>query len=69
MKSTTNDADVTIDRLLYASYAAQRDHAPDIAPHRWALIFDDWQAFEDEYQRRHAFEDEYQRRQAFEGEY
>lgn len=51
MKSTPNDADVTIDRLLYASYAAQRDHAPDIAPHRWALIFDDWQAFEDEYQR------------------
>ena len=51
MQSTPFDADVTIDRLLYASYAAQRDHAPDIAPHRWALIFDDWQAFEDEYQR------------------
>ena len=50
MKSTPNDADVTIDRLLYASYSAQRDHAPDIAPNRWALIFDDWQAFEAEYQ-------------------
>jgi len=43
--------DVTIDRLIYASYIAQRDHNPDIAPHRWALIFDDWQSFENEYQR------------------
>ena len=59
MQSTPNEADVTIDRLLYASYSAQRDHAPDIAPHRRALIFDDWQAFEDEYQRWQAFEGEY----------
>ena len=43
--------DATIDRLIYLSYVAQREHSPDVAPNRWAIIFDDWQEFEVEYQR------------------
>jgi hypothetical protein len=52
MHSTTpEDIDATIDRLIYFSYVAQREHSPDVAPARWAIIFNDWQAFEAEYQR------------------
>jgi len=51
MHLTPNVIDSTIERLLYASYVAQREHCPDIAPHRWKIVFDDWQAFEAEYQR------------------
>ena len=49
--TTPKDIDATIDRLIYASYVAQREHSPDVAPHRWVLIFDNWHAFETEYQR------------------
>ena len=49
--TTPKDIDATIDRLIYFSYVAQREHSPDVAPHRWALIFDNWHAFEAEYQR------------------
>jgi len=51
MDITAQTIDATIDRLIYLSYVAQREHSPDVAPHRWAIIFDDWQAFEAEYQR------------------
>jgi len=51
MDITPNVIDATIERLLYRSYVAQREHCPDIAPHRWGIIFNDWQAFEAEYQR------------------
>ena len=51
MHLTPNATDATIGRLLYRSYVAQRLHSPDVAPARWAVIFDDWQAFEVKYQR------------------
>ena len=51
MDITQNVIDATIDRLIYASYVAQRLHSPDVAPARWAIIFDDWQTFEVKYQR------------------
>ena len=51
MHLTPNVIDATIDRLIYLSYVAQREHSPDVAPARWAIIFNDWQAFEAEYQR------------------
>jgi len=51
MDITAKSIDATIERLLYRSYVAQREHCPDIAPHRWGIIFNDWQAFEAEYQR------------------
>ena len=51
MDITAKSIDATIDRLIYLSYVAQREHSPDVAPARWAIIFDDWQAFEVKYQR------------------
>lgn len=51
MHLTPNVIDSIIDRLIYSSYVAQREHFPDVAPSRWAIIFDDWQAFEVEYER------------------
>ena len=51
MDITAQTIDETIDRLMYSSYVAQREHSPHVAPHRWAIIFADWQAFEVEYQR------------------
>lgn len=51
MHLNPNVIDATIDRLIYLSYVAQREHSPDVAPARWAVIFHNWQAFEAEYQR------------------
>ena len=51
MDITAQTIDETIDRLIYLSYVAQREHSPDVAPARWAVIFNSWQAFEAEYQR------------------
>lgn len=49
--TTIADLMGTVDRLMYASYRANRLRSPEVAPERWALVFSSIEEFEERFQR------------------